>query len=436
VSQAAIEALLRQKIGLDAETLGSSVIARAVHQRMADCGLSELKTYLARLKTSSDELEALIENVVVPETWFFRERESFAFLSQYVKTKWIPTHPDSILRVLSVPSSTGEEAYSIAIALSETGLSSKDFIIDAVDISKEALRKAKRAVYTQNSFRGDTLALRKAYFTQTAEGYQLSESVRSTVNFIHGNLLEPQCFKKTPYHVIFCRNLLIYLDRSAREQTIEILDRLLTKNGLLFVGHSETTQLPPSRFVSVRHPLAFAFRKLEESREEKEIQKPGGKGSFKSQAKGKKAFFSTKPAFSQVAKPDLSNTPVGSQTSKKNPPQQRHIAPKPSQPITDNGQKPLETARGLADRGQLNEAATLCETYLSQNQISAEAYFLLGQVRQAQGWEEQALQCFNKAIYIKPNYYEALIHLALLKEHYGDFKGAGVIRQRIQRLNQ
>jgi len=94
----------------------------------------------------------------------------------------------------------------------------------------------------------------------------------------------------------------------------------------------------------------------------------------------------------------------------------------------------LEKARRLANQGSLEEAATLCKTYLSQNLTSAEAYVLLGEVHQALGNDEQAEQCFQKAVYLKPNYYEALFHLALLQENRGDLAKATVIRQRIQRL--
>lgn len=243
ITQGAIEALLRQNIGLDANTIGYSTIARAVNQRMAACGLSDTNSYLIRLQTSTQELEELIENAIVPETWFFRDREPFVFLHRYAIADWWPKHPNGVLRVLSVPCSTGEEPYSIAIALLESGLTPKQFCIDAVDISKKSLIKARQGVYSKNSFRGENLALpnftgttaaskngfswRERYFEQTADGYQLCDLVKSKVNFIHGNLLERSfLIGKNSYDVIFCRNVLIYFDSSARERTVNILDRL------------------------------------------------------------------------------------------------------------------------------------------------------------------------------------------------------------------
>ncbi len=80
------EALLRRKIGLDAGSIGSASIARAIEQRMADGKITDIACYLQRLQESSQEWESLIDSVIVPETWFFRERESFKFLQKYIQS--------------------------------------------------------------------------------------------------------------------------------------------------------------------------------------------------------------------------------------------------------------------------------------------------------------------------------------------------------------
>src|SRR6476646_1464122 len=159
--QAAIENLLKQKIGLNAAAIGSNTIARSVRHRMAHCSLEDPVAYLSQLQTSTAELDALIETIVVPETWFFRDREPFVLLAHYVVSEWLPAHPHQILRILSAPCSTGEEPYSIAIALLEAGLSASQFRIDAIDISQTALQKAQQAVYDEYSFRGNAGLVRK-----------------------------------------------------------------------------------------------------------------------------------------------------------------------------------------------------------------------------------------------------------------------------------
>jgi chemotaxis protein methyltransferase WspC len=93
----------------------------------------------------------------------------------------------------------------------------------------------------------------------------------------------------------------------------------------------------------------------------------------------------------------------------------------------------LETARRLADQGELEAAAALCETFMRAHGPSAPAYVLLGLIRQAAGNLEQAEHCFSRAVYLQPDHYEALIYLASLLEHRGDAARAAVMRQRAQR---
>jgi chemotaxis protein methyltransferase WspC len=93
----------------------------------------------------------------------------------------------------------------------------------------------------------------------------------------------------------------------------------------------------------------------------------------------------------------------------------------------------LETARQLADKGEVDAATTLCETLLRTHGPNAQAYILLGLLRQAAGHPEQAEHYFHRAVYLQPDHYEALVHLALLLEHRGDTAGAAMVRQRAQR---
>ena len=425
--QITIETLLRQTMGLDASTIGSSIITRAIERRMAECNLPNMASYLERLQASKEEMQALIENVIIPETWFFRDQEPFNFLRKYATSEWFPSQTKNkitspVLRILSIPCSTGEEPYSIAIALLEAGLQAKSFHIDAVDISQNSLAKAKRAIYSKNSFRSSDLTFRERYFETRADGYKLCELVANTVNFIQGNLLKDNfLWEQLHYDVIFCRNLLIYFDDSTRKQAIKTLDRLLNKQGLLFVGHSETRQILASGFVSVRHPLAFAHRKAEE---------PSSLGILPIPT-----LTTYKPI--KIPAPSISNTFFP--TNNRQPSLNQYLDNQQlatTVRLQSNEQLSLlQKAKDLADQGQLNEAVKLCETYLTEHPLSAEAYLLCGQVYQAMGNNAQAEQHFKKTVYLEPNHYEALIHLALIKECQGDLEQAAILRQRVQRVN-
>ncbi|WP_254566231.1 protein-glutamate O-methyltransferase CheR [Oscillatoria sp. HE19RPO] len=429
-----IERKLRKKIGLDPKTLGSYAIAKAVRERMAVCGVENVATYFNIWLCSPEELQALIEETVVPETWFFREPESFEFLRRYVLFDWLPTHPEGVLRLLSVPCSTGEEPYSLAIMLLDAGLSPSNFVIDAVDISKKAQEKAKQGLYREHSFRGKPLGFRHRYFQKTPHGYQLSPAVKETVNFIQGNLLEPLfLYGKPLYDIIFFRNLLIYLEPAARDRAMQVLNRLLSPTGLLFVGSAEAGPVIEKRFISLRHSMTFAYRKR---------QKSDGTDRFcilpndPEHAPLRVLQPSSPPSpsrFNCASKPVHSAEPAP-EARRSHPQSSWAIAPSPPSPPKRIPESPLIHARHLADLGRLNEAAQVCETYLSQHRTDANAYVLLGEILQGAGHQERAEQCWEKAIYLEPHHYEALMHLLLLKESHGDLTHASALRQRIQRL--
>jgi len=421
MAQSVIEALLKSKIGLDANSIGTDAIASAISRRMVDCGITDIGSYLGKLQASSHEWEALIDSVIVPETWFFREPESFTFLKHYVLSEWLPRNPQGVLRVLSVPCSTGEEPYSIAIALLEAGLNPINIHIDAIDISKNSLLKAQQAIYNQYSFRGNTQLFQQGYFQSTEAGYNLCEQVKNMVNFLSGNLLDSNLLLPTPlYDIVFCRNLLIYFDRATKLHTIKVIEKLLTPEGLLFVGHAETGLLLNSCFVSVRHPLAFAYQKVVRYHSVMKEGNTYGGCLDKTTVNN----LGHKSRLINIILPQHPKSYLPDETTK--------IKTKISTPnIPDNL---LETAKILADRGCLDEAIQLCNSYLSQNRGSIEAYVLLGQMQQAMAQNEQAAQSFQKAIYLQPTHEEALTHLALLREHQGNIASANLLWQRIHRL--
>lgn len=393
-----IEELLRQRLGLDSNSIGSRMIARAVAQRQAACKISDRVSYLKFLRSSPQEFDCLVEAIVVPETWFFRDKEPFVYLRHYLQ-EWRSSASD-LLRILSIPCSTGEEPYSIAMTLLDAGLSPRQFHIDAVDISQVALSKAKQAVYGRKSFRGVESQVIQRYFQKVKEEYEVRSIVRESVHFLHGNALEPQFLARKKYQIIFCRNLLIYLDQSARDRLMQSLDAALLENGILFLGAVETSQLRDKPYTPIDHSFAFAFRKNPPVEQVRSVEKI--------------AVASPK---SVPSLPPLPQLPTIRST-----------------PISPLAISPLETAKQLANRGQLRDAAELCKSILRGDPTLTDAYLLLGEVYQGLNQSKQAEQNFQKAIYLNPEAYEALVHLALLKEQQGDRLAAQRLKQRAQRI--
>jgi chemotaxis protein methyltransferase WspC len=411
--------LLSDATGLEAAAIGSSTIARAVQARLSACELEDITAYWQLLSASPDELQALTEAVVVAETWFFRDRQAFAEFTRITVKDWLPEHSVGVMRLLSLPCSSGEEPYSMAMALLDAGVPCKRFCIDAVDISAQALARAQRAVYGKNSFRGGELRFRDRHFEITEHGYRLRNAVRQAVRFQRGNILNANFLPGSEiYDIIFCRNLLIYFDRETQNRAIEVLLRLLTGNGVLFVGPSEAGLLLGHRFVSANVPRAFAFRK----------PRARDRATPRSTTRASEQAFARREMTPPQARLDSSTqeSTLPTATRRSDAPQDRTPRPKSM----------MEKATALADQGCLLEAHKCCEEHLRTGGPSAEAFHLIGLIRAADGNLCEAEEHYRKALYLEPNHYQSLIHLTLLLEKRGDKAAAKVLSNRLRRLER
>jgi len=393
--------LLKRTIGLDSESVGSNAVEQAVRSRMVALHLESVDGYWNRLHGSTDEFQELVELLVVPETWFFRDREAFHVLVRLIHEERFLHHPACPLRILSVPCCTGEEPYSIVMALLDSGVSHAQIAVDGVDISARALARAKQAAYGSNSFRGTELDFRVRHFQPVGNRWVLTGEIRDSVTFHHENLLSPDFRQGAgPYDVIFCRNVLIYFDQATQHRVMKALRALLSDRGLLFVGPAETALAAGSGFHSVNRAMTFAFRK---------------------------APPLTGPQRLPVKQKPLPQT----RSSTKTPPSIAAAAPphtKTTRPVPD-----LELATRLADSGQLGDAAELCEAHLKQEGPTVRAYYLLGLVLDAAGSHQRAAACYRKVLYLEPNHSEALFHLALIMERQGHAAEAEQLRRRARR---
>lgn len=414
------EQLLKQTIGLDAASVGSSTVARAVRARMLACAVVDMRTYWKLVSASPAELQALAEAVVVAETWFFRDREAFAAMARFAHNDWLPTRPEGVLRLLSLPCSSGEEPYSMAMALLDSAFPANRCCIDAVDISVQALSQARRAEYGKNSFRGAELAFRDRHFEATQHGYRVSDAVRQPVRFHQGNLLAEDFFSGAEiYDMIFCRNLLIYFDRCTQERAVRVLQRLLTASGVLFVGPSEAGLLLSHDFVSAKVPRAFAFRKVD---------------AVERTAARVPALPIEEPAAAhrRLAPPRVAPSASAPDSAIPIVARQSPDAPLASATGLASG---FEQASLLADQGRLVEAAKCCEEHLRTHGPSPEAFHLMGLIRAAAGCLAESAEYYRKTLYLDPNHAQSLVHLALLLEKQGDKAGAKVMGDRLRRLD-
>jgi chemotaxis protein methyltransferase WspC len=442
MSLSTIESLLEQRIGLSVDTIGVDTIASVIRRRMAQCQLPNYAAYLEYLTRTDAEWEELIEAVVVPETWFFRNEESFMFLKQFLKLEWLPKQPHSPLRALSIPCSTGEEPYSIAMTFLEAGVPQEQFHIDAVDISNRALHKARHGCYGPESFRQqDMLSLRDRYFSNKPEGFQIHATLQNAVQFIHDNVLNVNILRDAaPYDFVFCRNLLIYLSPGARQQVSQVIDRLLAKTGILFIGHAERPLFQMQDFASITTPGVFAYYRNGRLNDCKIFQKQHSASRFQ---RRKLPRFEKQPPTAQ-SRSHQQPSRSSSQTSL--PKRVFHKNSKikhRSVPELDGRRVPrntvahmLDAAREFADQGELQQALHLCKEVVQKNAAHVQAHFLMGLIYQALRDEAQAEKSFYKTMYLDPNHHDALYYLALIMEERGQQQQARQLRQRIQRIYQ
>lgn len=404
--------LLEQSIGLTVNSIGASTFKRALNNRKKLLGIEDDEAYLDKLTVSFMELRRLVEEVVVPETWFFRDQEPFSYLMKYVYDSPKDMSVD-IFRLLSLPCSTGEEPYSIAMTMLQGGLKPTSFYIDAVDVSNRSLTIAKNGVYTKNSFRTKDVEFRDNFFHKTDAGYSLNSMVREKVRFLQGNILQPGFLDSLGrYDVVFCRNLLIYFNKDAQEQAIKGLYNLLVPGGLLFTGHSEASLFMGTRFRPVAHSRAFAFHK------QPEVQEP--------------------PVITpvhEIQDVEAQEEPAGlTKTSLFRRP--RPSAGKTSLRPKENVQDDFVHAQELADEGHLEEAAIFCEKNLRKNGPSAKWFYLLGIIWDSLGKTDEAIRYFRKAVYLDPGHVESLTQLALIAERSGDMKTAENFKRRARKVSE
>ncbi len=407
-----IEEYLNARMGLDAASIGRVAVERALRIRLAVCGL-DADAYWEHVRGSELETQELIEALVVPETWFFRDRNAFDALTRDVLPSLRKTQPDRVLHILSLPCATGEEPFSIAMALLDAGFAADGFQIDACDISLRAIAFAEQATYGRNSFRGSELGFRARNFEETASGYRLHDDIRRKVRFAQANVLLDSSFAiGRQYDVIFCRNMLIYFDRRNQQRAVQALARLLAPQGTLFIGASESAPLLSNGFASARLPGACAFRKA-------------GETAVSKRAPSAAQSVVAPPTRTVVSLPLRPTRPAGGVAA----------AGAPGVALATD-QDWITAAQQLADRGDLAEAMQLCDRNLNAAGPCAQAFYLKALLHDAFGQSTEAITHYRKALYLDPSHQDALVHLGAALLQDGDAANAQNLFDRAERLTR
>jgi chemotaxis protein methyltransferase CheR len=259
-----------RKTGILFEDSKRYFVDKRLVERIKATGHSNFRSYFTfmRFQASGEELQALTNAMTVNETYFFREEYQFkclvnSMLPEIVKTK----RPGSTIRIWSIPSSSGEEPYSIALYLTEywPDIAHWDVELISSDIDTNILKKAREGRYSARSVQHLPAKLLQKHFRRLSDGdYQISDDFRQAVEFTRVNLNDPADTR--PYRgfdVIFCRNLLIYFDDLSRRQAAEVFFDALNPGGFICLGHSESMSRITSVFKVRKFPDAIVYQKPE-----------------------------------------------------------------------------------------------------------------------------------------------------------------------------
>jgi chemotaxis protein methyltransferase CheR len=223
------------------------LLERRLSRRLEQHRLRSFEEYYHFLRYDrkrEEELSILIDNLTTNETYFFRESSQLRAFSEEVLPELRKTQAGrKTLRIWSAGCSTGEEPYTIAILLLESGDWWRDWQVEILgsDINQRVLHAARRGVYKKSAHRATSPERLVKYFIDEKGDYRIIDSVKELVSFSSVNLLDP--FKTSlisNMDIIFCRNVIIYFDKEAKKKVIESFHRKLRDGGYLFLGHSES----------------------------------------------------------------------------------------------------------------------------------------------------------------------------------------------------
>jgi len=403
VSLERIAATLRETAGLEADALGARHLAEAVDRLQARSGLGA-DAYATRLAGDAGVRELLIAELLVHETSFFRYPASFHHLAAHAVAR-AASRPGPV-RVLCAACATGQEAYSVAIALLEAGLPPERVSVDAFDRSAAAIEAAREGCFGRGGTRGLERERAARWFEERDGTLTVLPAVRALVRFESGSLLDDdRPFARATYDAVMCRNLLIYLTADARRRALATVRTALAPGGVLYLGHAEVLVARAEGFAPAGGSATYAC--LPSPPETARAAPPGPRAPRRPDAAVGvlRAPTPSRPAPSVVA----TVVPV---------------------PALARKADVLQTVRDLADAGRLEEACALLEAEMARGRPGADHFHLLALVRRAAGKAREADEALGRALYLDPSHPGALLLAAVAAEGRGERNVAARLHAR------
>ena len=234
---------LRRRTGHDFSNYKRATILRRIGRRLSLRELSGLSQYADYVREHPEETQGLMKDLLISVTNFFRDPEAIEALAEKVLPQIFEQKPDEQVRIWIAGCATGEEAYSIAMVFSEYALrigSAANVQLFATDLDEEAVQIAREGLYRDNEVADVSPERLRRFFNREAQGYRVRRELRESILFAVHNVIKDPPFSHLD--LVSCRNLLIYLNRSAQTRVMEILHFALNPGGHLFLGAAESAE--------------------------------------------------------------------------------------------------------------------------------------------------------------------------------------------------
>lgn len=376
-------------------------------KRFEAVGAGDCAAYLEYLETDKTELDQLIAELTVGETYFFRHREQFDAIRDIVLPRIIRKNRKTRrLRIWSAGCAIGAEPYTLSIILAkEFGAELAGWMIDIIgtDINKKFLAVAKRGKFRNWALRASSDEIKNDCFTPTGQDWTIKPAFRKNVTFRYHNLaLDPfpsHLDNLFAFDLILCRNVTIYFSRKTIRSIIAGFRESLVDEGWLMVGHAEPDMVTFKAFKSVNAPGTVLYQKSDEADET--------------------ASFAEAP-------PPPVRTPPPPPPEWKTAPEtiEAPVKPEPTPEPPKTGKSGLDEIRRLADQGKSVEAARCCENLLKTDKMNPSVHLFYALVLGQMGRDDDVEAALRKAIYLDRNFVLPHYHFGLFLYKKGDRKGA------------
>jgi chemotaxis protein methyltransferase CheR len=411
-----VSEVIASRMGLHFPRERWPILGRNLASAAREFGFQDMNGFIQWLLSAplnKEQMEILAAHLTISETYFWRESKVFTALTDFILPELIRSKKkgEKSIRIWSAGCSTGEEPYSIAIALHKTIQKIEDLNITilATDINPRALDKAIAGIYGAWSFRNSPAWLKSSYFHNKEDGqYEIIPEIKKMVTFTCLSLVEMSAISNTSLmDIIFCRNVLMYFTREWVTKISQDLFHSLSEDGWFVVSSSELSSQVFPQFTPVNFPGAVLYRKTIN----------GSAHSLSSIAFLKEDLQSFQPLKLSAAEaqpiqllPAIASAKAGLQ-------QPQAI---PEETSADK----IFAIRLLANVGHLSEALSLCNKAIASEKLAPGLYFIRASILQEMDKTSEAIASLKQAIYIDPDYIMGHFTLGNLFFRQGNAKNA------------